>query len=192
MSKKLEEIKLFGKWSFKGIEVQDPGLKRYVNLSPVYVPHSMGRHEHHRFHKSAVNIIERFINCLMRPGKNAGKKGRAINALRNAFEIIRLQTGKNPVEVFVKAVENSAACEDTTRIQYGGVVYHMAVDIAPQRRVDIAVHYLAEGARKTTFGSPRPLEESIAEELILAANNDIRSHAISRTNEMERIARSSR
>jgi len=192
MSQQTQEIKLFGEWSFQGIEVADLGLKNYISLSPVYVPHSMGRHEHHRFHKADVNIVERFINDLMRPGKHAGKKARAVNAVKNAFEIINLRTGRNPVEVLVKAIENSAPCEDTTRISYGGVAYHMAVDISPQRRVDIALRLLSEGARKSTFGNSRPIEECIAEELVLAANNDVKSHAVSKRNEIERIAMSSR
>ncbi|HIE14170.1 TPA: 30S ribosomal protein S7 [Candidatus Bathyarchaeota archaeon] len=183
-----EEIKLFDKWSFKDVEVKDQGLKRYISLNPVYVPHSMGRHEHKRFYKSKVNIIERLVNNLMRPGKNAGKKARAINVVKNAFEIIHLRTGKNPMEILVRAVENAAPCEDTTRIGYGGIVYHQAVDISPQRRVDLALRFLAEGARQATFSNPKTLEECLAEELILAANRDVRSHAIQRRNEMERMA----
>lgn len=192
MSKEPLDIKLFGKWSFQGIEVRDLGLKRYISLKPLLVPHSMGRHEHGRFHKSEVNIVERFINNLMRPGRSAGKKERAINLVRNAFEIINLRTGKNPIEVLVKAVENSAPCEDTTRLSYGGVVYHMAVDIAPQRRVDLALRLLSEGARKASFGNPRPLEEYLAEEIVFASENDVKSNAIKKRNEMERVARSSR
>jgi len=191
LSKK-PEINLFGKWSFDGIEVKDLGLKRYVSLKPMYVPHSMGRHEHVGFRKSEVNIVERLINNLMRPGKGAGKKARAINAVRNAFEIIHLRTGRNPVEVLVRAVENSAPCEDTTRISFGGVVYHLAVDVSPQRRVDLALRLLSEGSRKVTFGNPRTLEESLAEELILAANRDVKSYAVQKRNEMERVAMASR
>ena len=191
MSEK-QEIKLFGKWSFEGVEVKDPGLKRYVSLKPVYVPHSMGRHEHRRFRKADVNIVERLVNSLLRPGRSAGKKARAINVVRNAFEIVNLRTGQNPVGVLVRAVENSAPCEDTTRISYGGVVYHMAVDIAPMRRVDIALRFLSEGARKATFGNPRTLEECLADELVLAANNDTKSNAVAKRLETERVARSSR
>jgi small subunit ribosomal protein S7 len=152
----------------------------------------MGRHEHHRFHKSHVNVVERFINNLMRPGKNAGKKTRAMNALKNAFEIIHLREGRNPIEVLVRAIEYSAPCEDTTRITYGGVAYHMAVDVAPQRRVDVALRLLAESARNSSFANPRSFEECIAEEVILAAKNDIKSHAVSKRNELERIARANR
>lgn len=186
------EIKLFRKWSFEGIEVQDQGLKRYISLKPVQIPHSMGRHEHKRFHKAQVNLVERLVNNLMRPGKNAGKKARAISVVRNAFELIHLRTGKNPIEMLVRAVENSAPCEDTTRISYGGIVYHLAVDISPLRRVDLALRFLAEGARKSAMHNPRSLEECLAEEIILAANGDVKSHAISKRHEMERIARASR
>jgi len=186
------EVKLFGKWSFSGIEVHDLGLKRYVSLRPVYVPQSMGRHEHGRFRKAEVNIVERLVNNLMRPGAAAGKKARAINEVKNAFEIVSLRTGQNPVEVLVKAVENAAPCEDTTRISYGGIVYHMAVDIAPLRRVDVALRLITEGARKASLNNPRTLDECLAEELILAANKDVKSYAISKRNELERVARSSR
>jgi len=191
LSKK-PEIKLFGKWSFEGIEVKDPGLKRYISLKPIYVPHSMGRHEHKRFRKSEVNIVERLVNDLMRPGSSAGKKARAMNVVRNAFEIIHLRTERNPVEILVRAIENSAPCEDTTRVSFGGVVYHLAVDISPQRRLDLALRVLSEGARKVTLSNPRPLDECLAEELILAANGDMKSHAVKKRNEMERVAMASR
>jgi small subunit ribosomal protein S7 len=183
-----DKFLLFGKWSWKGIEVNDPGLKRYICLKPVTVPHSMGRHEHHRFGKAEVNIVERLVNQLMRPGKNAGKKSRAIKFVKNAFEIIHLQTGRNPIEVLVRAIENAAPCEDTTRIMYGGIVYHQAVDVSPQRRVDLALRWIAEGARLAAFSNPKSFEECLAEEIILAANKDLKSYAIQRRNELERIA----
>ncbi len=189
---KEKEIKLFGKWSFKEIEVRDQGLERYVSLKPVVTPHSMGRHEHKRFRKANVNIVERLVNNLMRPGKNAGKKAKAINIVKHAFEIIHLRTGRNPIEVLVRAVENSAPCEDTTRIAYGGIVYHLSVDVSPQRRVDLALRYICEGARQAAMHNPRSIEECLAEELILAANNDMKSYAVSKRHELERIAMASR
>jgi small subunit ribosomal protein S7 len=184
---KQEAPQLFSKWSF-AVEVKDLGLQRYVSIEPVSVPHSMGRHEHRRFHKSRVNIVERLINNLMRPGQNAGKKARAINYIKNAFEIIYLKTEQNPVQVLVQAVENSAPCEDTTRISYGGIAYQQAVDISPQRRVDMALRFITEGARKAAFGNPRPLEECLADEIIAAASRGAGSYAVQKRNEMERIA----
>ena len=188
----MDDIKLFGKWSFEGIQVEDPGLKQYISVKPVSVPHSMGRHEHGKFHKAKISIVERLINNLMRPGSSAGKKTRAINLVKNALEIIHLRTGENPIQVLVTAVENTSPGEDTTRISYGGIAYHMAVDISPQRRVDLALRFLSEGARKQSFGNPKSLDEYLAEELELAAKKDVKSYAVKKRNEMERIARSSR
>ncbi|MBZ5521242.1 MAG: 30S ribosomal protein S7, partial [Acidobacteriia bacterium] len=82
------EIKLFQKWSFKEIKVTDLGLQRYLNLTPMVAPHSMGRHEHQRFRKATVNVVERLINNMMRPGKNSGKKAKSANIVKQAFEII--------------------------------------------------------------------------------------------------------
>jgi len=187
-----KELNLFNKWSYKGIEVKDLGLERYITIKPAAIPHSMGRHEHKRFRKANINIVERLVNNLMRPGKNAGKKAKATNILKQAFEIINLRTGRNPIEVLVKAVENSAPCEDTTRISYGGIVYHLSVDVSPQRRVDLALRNICEGAKQASINNPRSIEECLAEELILAANHDMKSYGVSKRHEIERVAQSSR
>ena len=68
------ELLLFEKWSMQDVEVADMGLERYVNLKPILFPHSSGRHSAQRFKKLDVNIVERFVNKLMRPGNNTGKK----------------------------------------------------------------------------------------------------------------------
>ncbi len=187
-----QEIMLFQKWSFKDITVKDIGLQRYLNLTPMVAPHSMGRHEHQRFRKAKVNIVERVINGLMRSGKNAGKKAKATNFVKEAFEIINVKTGKNPIDVLVQAVENAAPCEDTTRISYGGVVYHLSVDVAPQRRIDLALRHITEGARAASINTPKSIQECLADELILAANKDIKSAGVAKRNEIERVAQSSR
>jgi small subunit ribosomal protein S7 len=186
------EIKLFQKWSFKDAKVEDIGLKRYLNLTPMTTPHSMGRHEHQRFRKANVNIVERLINNLMRPGKNSGKKAKTANIVKQAFEIMYLRTSKNPIEVLVKAVENCSPCEDTTRVSYGGVVYHLSVDVAPQRRIDLAIRHITEGASAASKNNSLSIQEAVANELILAANNDIKSAGIAKRNEIERVAQSSR
>ena len=187
-----QEIKLFQKWSFKDIAVVDIGLQRYLNLTPMVAPHSMGRHEHQRFRKAKVNVVERLINGLMRSGKNSGKKAKATNIVKETFEIINLRTGKNPIEVLVKAVENASPCEDTTRVSYGGVVYHLSVDVAPQRRIDLAVRPITEGARAASANNPRSIEECLADELVLASNHDVKSAGVAKRNEIERVAPSSR
>ena len=74
MSKTQESIKLFDKWSYDNIEVSDWTLEKYINLKPIIIPQSCGRHEHRRFWKtSRVSIIERFTNRLLAPGYISSK-----------------------------------------------------------------------------------------------------------------------
>lgn len=187
-----EDVKLFGEYSFKDIQVRDIGLERYISLSPIYVPHSGGRHEARRFSKSSVNIVERLVNQLMRPGSSGGEKPRAIGVVKAAFKIIELKTGRNPIEVLVRAIENAAPCEDTTRIGYGGIVYRMSVDVSPQRRVDLALRYILQGTKQAAFSNRRTLEEVLADHITGAAFNDGNNFAIRRRQEVERVALSSR
>jgi small subunit ribosomal protein S7 len=125
-------------------------------------------------------------------GRMGGKKARVLNVVRTALDIIHLETGKNPLELLVRAIENASPNEDTTRIVYGGVVYHVSVDVAPLRRVDLALRFIAEGVREATYSNPQTTEEALAREIILAANNDMSSHAVKKKNEQERIAMASR
>jgi small subunit ribosomal protein S7 len=191
---------LFNRWDFKEVKVTDPGLENVISLKPMLVPISFGRHEHKRFGKAEVNIVERLVNSIMHFGKRyakntgrmGGKKARAINIVKTAFDIIHLRTGKNPIQVLVKAIENASPNEDTTRIIYGGVVYHVSVDVSPVRRVDLALRFISEGARLAAYSSMKTIEEALADEIILAANNDANSYAIKKKNEQERIAMASR
>lgn len=188
----IDSLKLFGKWSYRDVVVLDPSLKKYISLKPVVVPHSAGRHSHRRFGKAEVPIVERLINRLMRKMKNTGKKHLAYNIVKMAFELVNAKTGENPLQVLVRAVENSAPREETTRIMYGGIIYHVAVDVSPMRRVDLAVRHLTEGAFICSFRSVKPIEECLADEIVAAAANDAKSYAIQRKEEIERIALSSR
>jgi len=178
--KKVPEIKVFGKWTTTGVEAQDPGLKRYISARPSLIPHTSGRHEHQRFRKSTLNIAERLIDNMMRPGHSGGNKAQAI------------RTGKNPLEILVRAVENAAPCEDVTRIAYGGIVYPISIDIAPQRRADIALRHITEAARAASHNNPRTVDECLAEELVLAAARDAKSASVRKRDEIERIALASR
>jgi small subunit ribosomal protein S7 len=189
-------IKLFNKWDTTKIEVTDIGLSRVISLKPASViPITFGRHEHQRLKKSDVNIIERLSNKMMHFGKKyakntgrmGGKKARVLNVVRTALDVIHIETGKNPVELLVRAIENASPNEDTTR-----VVYHVSVDVAPLRRVDLALRFIAEGVREATYSNPQTIEEALAKEIILAANNDMASHAVKKKNEQERIAMASR
>jgi len=188
----MSEIKIFGKWDTANIEIKDPGLKGYIAITSTLVPHTCGRHEHRRFGKAKVNIIERLANRLMRPGRNGGKKALALNIVDGALEIINLKTGENPIQVVVRAIENSAPREEVTRISYGGISYPQAVDASPQRRVDLALRFITDSARNASFSSNKPIEECLADEISLAGSNDNKSYAVQKREEIERIAISAR
>jgi small subunit ribosomal protein S7 len=129
---------------------------------------------------------------LIRGGGATGKKHRAYNIVRGAFKLIAERTKKSPVQVLVDAIQNSAPREETTRITYGGITYYMAVDAAPQRRLDTALKNLAAGAYAASFSNKKPIEECLAEEIIMAANNDVKSFAVAQKVETERIAQGAR
>jgi small subunit ribosomal protein S7 len=204
-SKKKTEIKLFDKWSFDGLTVSDWTLERYINLRPIIVPHSHGRHEHRRFWKtSRVSIIERFVNRLLAPGfigskirghkssYNSGKKAKLLGSIESAFTLIELNTGSNPIQVLIDSICNCAPREETTRISMGGISYASAVDISPQRRVDLALKYLVQAIGGRSHSNERPFDVNLAQELIAAANNDQESRAVKKKDEIERIAVSAR
>jgi len=199
--KEQNNILLFNKWDTNEISIVDEGLKNVILIKPnMAIPITFGMHEHQRLKKSEVHIIERLANKLMHFGKRyakntgrmGGKKARVINAVKTALDIIYLETGKNPVELLIRAIENSAPNEDTTRIVYGGVVYHVSVDVSPLRRVDLALRFIAEGVRMLSYSNTHSIEEVLAKEIILASNSDMNSYAIKKKNEQERIAMSSR
>lgn len=199
-------FKYFEEWTTEGVVIKDPGIKQYLHLEPKFVLHAGGRHAGKQFKKAEVPVVERLINKIMRSGPGArklggkiirgagatGKKHKAYNTVRKAFKLIAERTNKNPVQVLIDSIQNSAPREETTRISYGGITYYVAVDSAPQRRLDTALKNLAAGAFATSFSSKKPIEECLAEELILAANNDMKSFAVARKEELERIAKGAR
>jgi small subunit ribosomal protein S7 len=195
-----QNVLLFRRWDLTKIEVKDPGLRNVISLKKEIIPMSFVRSALKRFNKAEVNIVERLINKLLHFGKKyakntgrmGGKKIKSINTVKTAFEIIHLKTGKNPIEVLIRAIENSAPNEDTTRIVYGGTVYHVSVDVAPLRRVDLALRFIAEGIRDASFSNPKAIEENLAEHLMLAAANDMNAPSVKKKNELERIAMASR
>lgn len=196
-------INLFNKWGVENVKVLDPGLKNYINLRPLYVVKTGGRNTKVRFHKNKNNIVERLINHLMGPGHRGkkhkissgrcgGKGQKTYNIVKKVFEVIEKKLGKNPVEVFVKAIENSAPREEITTIEYGGARYPQAVDCAPQRRVDISMRMMVQGAYSKSFNAKKKFFECLAEEIIAAYNCESKSTAVSKKLELERQADSSR
>jgi small subunit ribosomal protein S7 len=199
----MSEIKLFNRWDTSAIQVVDPGLQGYINLKPLLVPKTGGRNVKVVFHKSKTHIVERLINKVMVPG-HKGKKhklssghccGKGVGkyaVVEKTLALIEKKTGKNPIEVYVKAIENAAPREEITTIEYGGARYPKAVECAPQRRIDIALRQFVQGAYQKAFGKKIKIENALADEIMKAYSLDQTSTAIAKKLELERQADASR
>lgn len=198
-----KNIKLFNRWGFEGIEVKDPGLVRYINLDPRIIPKTYGRFANTRFGKARMNIVERLINKMMVPGHKGkkhfvtsdrctGKTEKIYKIIKKTFEIIETRTKKNPIEVLVRAVENSAPREEVISYQVGGVILRKAVVTSPQRRVDIALRNLVNSSYRRAVGAGE-MALALAEELIAAFRNDpSKSYAIREKERIEKEAEGAR
>ncbi len=194
---------LFNRWDVSDVKVNDLGLQKYLNLDPVIVPRTGGRNTTNPIHKKKIPLVERFMNRLMVPG-HRGKKHKLTSghcsgntqliymATKRAFERIEQKSKKNPLQVLVEAVENAALLEEIAAYRMGGMIARKAVTVSPQRRYDLALRHLTQGIYKVNFKSKRPLENVIADELMLAANNDPKSFSIQEKQRIEKEAEGAR
>ena len=186
------DMLLFGKYDTSDIVVNDLGLARYINLDPISVPHSGAKHANRPFAKGKVHIIERLVNNMMRTEDNTGKKTKSYSVVVKAFDIVQSKTKKNPVQVFIDALENSTPREEVTRLRYGGVSVPKAVDTSSSRRLDVALRNICKGAVAASHKNTKPIEMCLANEIMLAAKGDMNSFAVAKKEEVERIAGSAR
>lgn len=183
---------LFNLYDASEVKVTDPSLVRYVNLTAQIIPHSCGKFSRQEFGKSNMMIVERLINRLMQTENNTGKKQLCIRIVRDAFEIIHRKTKRNPIEVLVEAIGNSGPREETVRLKYGGINVPKSVDTAPMRRVDTAIHFLAEATLKGSGSGKKRASAVLADEIISASKGDMKCYSVGKKEERERIAKSAR
>jgi len=176
-------LKIFNKWETENITVTDPGLRSYINIKPVIIPRTFGRLASKQFHKSQMNIIERFADHIfvsghksrkhtITSGKNVGKTFKVWKIIQETFDMLEKRANKNPVEVFVKALENAALREEITSFQVGGIIVRKAVITSPQRRVDLALRLICQSSYQKAFNNPKKMSEALADEIFAAYNND--------------------
>lgn len=195
-------MKIFNLYSTADVKLEDPGLKRYLNLDEKLVLRTVGRAKG-KFAKAKVNIIERFANLLGVPG-HRGKKHRIITGhssgkytknmkiVLESLKIIQEKTGQNPIQVIVKAIENAAPRDEITVIEYGGARYPQAVDVSPLRRVNITIRNIVHGAYDKAFNKKTKIPAALAGEIILASEGKMESFAMGKKNESEKQADSAR
>ena len=200
--KQIQEFKIFDLYDISGIVVKDPALKAVINLTPKLIVKSHGRNAQ-KFGSVKVNIVERLMNRIgvsghrgkkhkIGKGNATGKYSKNMKIVLDAFKIVEKKTGKNPVEVFVKAIESTAPRDEITIIEYGGARYPQAVDVSPLRRVNLALRWITQGASDKSFSKKKSIVEGLAEEIVLASESNGESFAFKKKNESEKQADSAR
>lgn len=198
-----DEVLTMGRWDASEVEIDDDGLVRVINLDNIMAPRSRGRHVEKQFYKAEVPIVERFLNRmyvaghrgskhLLDSGHNTGKSDQLWSMLEDVFEIIEDETGENPIQILVDAIDNSAPQEEVVTYQRGGVRARKAVLVSPQRRVDLALRLLVQGAYEERLASSTDAVETLASELMAAANGSSDVRAVREKERREREAEGAR
>lgn len=199
----MNQILAFGKWDCSQIKVDDLGVAPYINTKPMIVNKTGARYASKQFYKSRIFIVERLINKMMIPGHRSkkhkitsgqctGKAATTYKLVFDALNIVEDKLKKNPIEVFVKALENAAPREEVIAIEYGGARYPKAIECAPQRRIDLALRQMTQGTYAKTWNSKKGASMALAEEIMNAYALNSASAAISKKLELERQADAAR
>ena len=109
-------------------------------------------------------LVTKLINSIMLDGK----KGVAQKVVYGAFDIVKEQTDKDPLEVFNAAMENVMPSLEVKARRVGGATYQVPKEVRPERRQTLALRWLTAYSRKR---SERTMKERLAGELMDAANN---------------------
>jgi len=196
------EMKIFGLFDASEVRVEDPGMKKAINLNAKLMLKSHGRIKWDPT-RAKVNVVERLINLLQVPGSRGkkhkiitgwitGKQARCTKIVIDAFKIIEKKTGENPLKILVKAIENAAPRDEVTSIEYGGAKYPQAVDVSPRRRLNLVLRYFVNGSYDKAFNKKATIVDALAKELMLAAEGSGESYAISKRNDSEKQADAAR
>lgn len=198
----MAQMKVFGLYDATEVRVEDPGLKKVINLQPKLMLKSHGRIKWDPT-RAKVNVVERLINLLQVPGSRGkkhriitswitGKQARCTKIVIDAFDIIEKKTKENPLKVFIRAIENAAPMDEVTSIEYGGAKYPQAVDVSPRRRLNLVLRYIINGAYDKAFNKKATITESLAKEIMAASENSSESYAITKKNDSEKQADAAR
>ena len=195
-------FKIFDLYDTVEVKIEDPGLKSAINLEPKLVLKDYGRN-FQKFGQLKVNIVERLMNRVavaghrgkkhkIIVGRATGKYTRNMKIVLEAFKLVEKRTNQNPVQVLVKAIENAAPKDEVTVIEYGGARYPQAVDVSPLRRVNLAMKHIVHGASDKAFNKKKKFSQALAEEIIMASEENGESFAIKKKKESEAQADSAR
>jgi small subunit ribosomal protein S7 len=123
--------------------------------------------------------VAKFINVLM----ESGKKSVAERIVYGAFEQISKKGGKEPLEVFNQALQNSRPMVEVKSRRVGGANFQVPVEVRPVRRMALAMRWLREAARKR---GEKSMGQRLAAELMDASEG--RGGAVKKREEVHRMA----
>ena len=129
--------------------------------------------------KYSSGDVAKFINVLM----ESGKKSVAERIVYGAFEQITRKGGKDPLEVFTAALQNSRPMVEVKSRRVGGANFQVPVEVRPVRRTALAMRWLREAARKR---GEKSMGQRLAAELMEAAEG--RGGAVKKREEVHRMA----
>ena len=129
--------------------------------------------------KFASTEVAKFINVLM----DSGKKSVAERIIYGAFESIAKKGGKDPLEVFTQALQNSRPMVEVKSRRVGGANFQVPVEVRPVRRMALAMRWLREAARKR---GEKSMGARLAAELLEASEG--RGGAVKKREEVHRMA----
>ena len=110
-------------------------------------------------------LVTKLINSIMLDGK----KGVAQKVVYSAFDIVKEQTGKDPLEVFTAAMENIMPSLEVKARRVGGATYQVPIEVRPDRRQTLGLRWLTTYSRSR---SERTMRERLAGEIMDAVNGN--------------------
>ena len=108
-------------------------------------------------------LVTRVINTIMLDGK----KGTAQSILYGAFDRIKEETGRDPIEVFNEAMKNIMPILEVRSRRIGGQNYQVPVEVRQERKKTLGLRWLINYAR---LRHEKTMEEKLAKEIMDAAN----------------------
>jgi len=100
-------------------------------------------------------LVTRIVNTIM----EQGKKGTAQSILYGAFNRIKDQTGREPMDVFNEALNNVSPILEVRARRIGGQNYQVPVEVRPERRQALALRWLVQYAK---LRHEKTMEEKLA------------------------------
>jgi small subunit ribosomal protein S7 len=125
-------------------------------------------------------LVTKFINTVMRDGKRSTAEG----ILYGSLDIIKERTGDDPLKVFKKAIDNAKPTLEVKSRRVGGSNYQVPIEVAPNRRLSLAIRWVVSYARSR--GDGKTMHEKLANELLDASN--LRGGAVKKREDTHRMA----